>query len=63
MHSHSCSNNELTIVDSVSSEESTADNNTPLTHADIQTSLITKGNVSSLIKHSDRAFMKMKDES
>ena len=59
LHSDSCSSNELTITESVNSEESTADNNTPSTHADIQTSLTTNGNLSSLTKHSDKAFMNM----
>ena len=59
LHSDSCSNNELTITESVNSEESTADNNTPSIHADIQTPLTTNDNLSSLIKHSDKAFMNM----
>ena len=59
LHSDSCSSNELTITESVNSEESTADNNTPSTHADIQTSLTTNDNLSSLTKHSDKAFMNM----
>ena len=37
-----CPNNELAITKSVNSEESTADNNTPSTHAGIQTPLTTK---------------------
>ena len=37
LHSDSCSNNELTIAESINTEESTADNNSPSTHADIQT--------------------------
>ena len=59
LHSDSCSNNELTVTESVNSEESTADNNTPSTHGDIQTPLTTKDNLSSLTKHSDEAFMNM----
>ena len=59
LHSDSCSNNELTVTESVNSEESTADNNTPSTHDDIQTPLTTKDNLSSLTKHSDEAFMNM----
>ena len=59
LHSDSCSNNELTITESVNSEESTADNNTPSTHAEIQTPLTTNDNLSSLTKHSDKAFMNM----
>ena len=50
--SDSCSNNELTITESDNSEESTADNNTPSTHADIQ-------NPQNITKHSDKAFMNM----
>ena len=57
LHSDSCSNNELTIKEPVNSEESTADNNTPPTYADIQAHLITNYNLSSLTKHSDKAFM------
>ena len=59
LHSDSCSNNELTITESVNSEESTAGNNTPSTHADIQTTISTNDNLSSLTKHSDKAFMNM----
>ena len=59
LHSDSCFNNELTITESISSEESTADNNTPSTHADIQTHLTRNDNLSSLAKHSDKAFMNM----
>ena len=43
----------------VNCEKSTADNNTPSTHADIQTPLTTNDNLSSLTKHSDKAFMNM----
>ena len=57
LHSDSCSNNELTITESVNGKESTADNNTSSIHADIQTPLTTNDNLSSLIKHSDKAFM------
>ena len=59
LHSDSCSINELTITESVNSEESTADNNTRSTHADIQTPLTTNDDLSSLTKHSDKAFMNM----
>ena len=59
LHSDSFSNNELTITESINSEESTADNNTPSTHADIQTPLTTNGNLSSLTKHSDKTFMNL----
>ena len=59
LHSDSCFNNELTITESVNSEESTADNNTPSTHSDIQTPLTTNDNLFSLTKHSDKAFMNM----
>ena len=59
LHTDSCSNNELTITESVNRAESTADNNTPSTHADIQTPLTTNDNISSLTKHSDKAFMNM----
>ena len=59
MHTDSCPNNELTITESVNRAESTADNNTPSTHADIQTPLTTNDNISSLTKHSDKAFMNM----
>ena len=56
LHSDSCSNNELTITELVNSEESTADNNTPSTHADIQTPFTTNYNLYSLTKHSDKAL-------
>ena len=59
LHTDSCPNNELTITESVNRAESTADNNTPSTHADIQTPLTTNDNISSLTKHSDKAFMNM----
>ena len=59
LHSDSCSNNELTITESLNSEQSTADNNTPSTNADIQTPLTTNDNLSSMTKHSDKAFMNM----
>ena len=59
MHTDSCPNNELTITVSVNSTKSTADNNAPSTHTDIQTPLTTKDNLSGLTKHSDKAFMKM----
>ena len=59
LHCDSCSNNELTITGPVNSEESNADNNTPSTHADIQTPLTTNQNLFSLTKHSDKAFMNM----
>ena len=39
LHTDSCPNNELTITESVNRAESTADNNYPSTHADIQTPL------------------------
>ena len=57
LHTDSCPNNELAITESVNRAESTADNNTPSTHADIQTPLTTNDNISSLTKHSDKAFM------
>ena len=60
MHTDSCPNNELTITESVIRAESTADNNSPSTHANIQTPLTTNDNISSLTKHSDKAFMNMK---
>ena len=50
LHTDSCPNNELTITESVNRAESTADNNTPSTHADIQTPLTTNDNISSLTK-------------
>ena len=59
LHTDSCPNNELTITESVNRVESTADNTTPSTHADIQTPLTTNENISSLTKHSDKAFMNM----
>ena len=59
LHSDSCSNNKLTITESVNSEKSTANNNTPSIHADIQTPLITNDNLSSLTKHRNKAFMNM----
>ena len=59
LHTDSCPNNELTITESVNRAESTADNNTPSTHADIQTPLTANKNISSLTKHSDKAFMNM----
>ena len=59
LHSDSCSNNELAITESVNSEESTVDNNTPSTHTDIQTPVSTNDNLSSLTKHSDKPFMNM----
>ena len=59
LDSGSCSNNESTSTESVNSEESTAYNNTPSTHADIQTPFTTNDNLSSLTKHSDKAFMNM----
>ena len=42
LHTDPCPNNELAITKSVNSEESTADNNTPSSHAGIQTPLTTK---------------------
>ena len=59
LHFDLYSNNELTITESVNSEESIVDNNTPLTHADIQTPLTTNDNLSSLTKHNNKAFMNM----
>ena len=59
LHTDSFPNNELAITESVNGEESTADNNTPSTHADIQSPLTTTDNLSSLTKHSDKAFMIM----
>ena len=59
LHTDSCPNNELTITESVNRGESTADNNSPSIHADIQTPLTTNGNISSLTKDSDKAFMNM----
>ena len=55
LHSDSCSDNDLKIIESVNSEESTTDNDTPSTPADIQTPLTINDNLSSLIK----AFMNM----
>ena len=57
LHTDSCPNNKLAITESVNNTESTADNNTPSTHADIQTPLTTNDNLSSLTKHNDKAFM------
>ena len=59
LHSDSCSNNELTIAESVNSEESTADNYTPSTHTEIQIPLTTNDNFFSLRKHSGKAYMNM----
>ena len=59
LHTDSCPNNELTITESVNRVESTADNTTPSTHADIQTPLTTNENISSLTKHTDKDFMNM----
>ena len=59
LHTDSCPNNQLTITESVNRGESTADNNSPSIHADIQTPLTTYDNISSLTKHSDKAFMNM----
>ena len=59
MHIDSCLNNELTITESVNRGESTAGNNPPSTHADIQTPLTTNDNIFSLTKHSDKGFMNM----
>ena len=39
--------------------ETTADNDTPSTHADIKTPLTTNDNLSSLTEHSDKTFMNM----
>ena len=39
--------------------ETTADNDTPSTHADIQTPLTTNDNLSSLTKYSDKTFTNM----
>ena len=50
LHTDSFPNNELTITESVNTAESTADNNAPSTHADIQTPLTTNDNISSLTK-------------
>ena len=58
-HTDSYPNNELTTTDSVSRVESTADNNTPSTHINIQTALTTNDTISSLTKHNDKAFMNM----
>ena len=55
----SCPNNKLTIIKPVKSAESTADNDTRSTHVDTQTPLTTNDNISSLTKHSDKAFMNM----
>ena len=59
LHFDSCSINEITISEWVNSEKLTADNNTPLTHSDIQTPLTTNNNLPSLKKHIDKAFMNM----
>ena len=45
LHSNSSSSNELTKTESVSSEESTVDDNSPSNHADIHTPLTTKDNL------------------
>ena len=42
-----------TVTESANTEESTADNNTPSIHGDIQTFLTTNYNLCSLTKHSD----------
>ena len=55
LHSDSCSDNDLKIIQSVNSEESTTDNDTPSTPADIQTPLTINDKLSSLTK----AFMNM----
>ena len=55
LHSDSCSDNDLKIIESVNSEESTTDNDTPSTPADIQTPLTINDKLSSLTK----AFMNM----
>ena len=52
LHTDSCLNNELTIIKPVKSAKSTV-------HVDIQTPLTTNNNLSSLTKHSDKAFMNM----
>ena len=49
LHSDSCSD-DLKIIESVNSEESTTDNDTPSNPADIQTPLIINDNLSSLTK-------------
>ena len=59
LHFDSCSINEIAISESVNSEELTADNNTPLTHSDIQTPLTINNNLPSLTKHIDKPFMNM----
>ena len=59
MHSDACSNNELTTTESVNSEELTADNNTHQPMLTMQTPLTTNDNLSSLTKHTGRAFMSM----
>ena len=41
LQTDSCPNNEVAITESVNRAESTADNNTPSSHADIQTPLTT----------------------
>ena len=50
LQTDSCPNDELAITESVNRAESTADNNTPSTHVDIQTPLTTNDNISSLAK-------------
>ena len=55
LHSDSCSDDHLKVIESVNSEESTTDNDTPSTTADIQTPLTINDNLSSLTK----AFMNM----
>ena len=57
LHSDLCSNNELTITESVNTEEWTADNNNLSIHTDSQTPPTTKD--SDTTNHSDQAFMKM----
>ena len=59
LHTDSCPNDKLTVIKPVKSAESIADNNTPSTHVDIQTPLTTNDDLSSLTKHSDKAFMNM----
>ena len=50
LHSDSSSDNDLKIIESVNSEESTTDNDTPSNPADIQTPLTINDNLSSLTK-------------
>ena len=59
LHFDSYSINEITISESVNSEGLTADNNTPLTHSEIQTPLTINNNLPSLTKHIDKPFMNM----